>query len=773
MGSAPSQTDPIYQEAVSKISEAFDYYDKNKNGILSKREFFKLVYENLPEQGASNITTADMEAWFVSLDRNGDGVVDRTEFVQWWASPSTATLNQTVNQTKLLDGVRTRMATKRGIFLGFTYDNLQRSKTLDPANVRHWPPKDVMVYLVSRPELSVLRAELVRDLWIDIDGETLLELQEEDLVSKGIKKYHVKKIMRTIESLRSSSNEAAQATLVQSPKPSTALRKKTSSSLQQEPHPHSDVPLPRKIRRTGSNASEAGFDWKKSDLLGRGAFGEVYLGLDNQTGALLAVKEISFTRENVADMQELKLEITLLRALDHKHIVRYLGAEVPNDDSSQGLMLLHIFTEYMPGGSILGLIKRFGALSESVVRNYTRQMVDGLIYLHSKGIIHRDIKPANILVDERGTVKLADFGASKQINTGAGGQTLELENQTLKGTPYFMAPEVMTQSGHGRKADIWSLAGTVMQMRTAVPPWKAEKFAGIIQLMCHIGGDPTAIPTLPSKEEVGVQLHDFLCQCFQRDPVQRPTATALSAHVFLASNANCFEAEDDDPMMNTLAMIESKWEKAGGGGGGGGGGGTSSPHNNTEKSWSVVSDLDLSFAVTQDHTNDKAQGNHSSNPFASDSQHIDTEGHVLASQTFSARDPTDRKDVAEQVLVADNNKGGGEIRSGTLTTAAPGGWKQHYQKMTDDVVTETVRKEIEKQMKKNNKNKNGGGEMANSWKQREERPIQSKMHDRDVEQLNKLNRAKAEADREYKKELEMARTMMNAAEYDLSEMDEM
>ena len=82
-------------------------------------------------------------------------------------------------------------------------------------------------------------------------------------------------------------------------------------------------------------------------------------------------------------------------------------------------------------------------------------MLNGLIYLHSKGIIHRDIKPANVLVDERGTVKLADFGASKQIKGGAGGATMELENQTLKGTPYFMAPEVMCQSGHGRKADVW------------------------------------------------------------------------------------------------------------------------------------------------------------------------------------------------------------------------------------------------------------------------------------------------------------------------------
>ena len=87
----------------------------------------------------------------------------------------------------------------------------------------------------------------------------------------------------------------------------------------------------------------------------------------------------------------------------------------------------------------------------------------------------------------------------------------------LKITCVLQAPEVMTQSGHGRKADIWSVGATVMQMKTAVPPWKAHKFDSIIQLMCHIAGDPTAIPMLPSENEIGFEVHSFLLDCFQRD----------------------------------------------------------------------------------------------------------------------------------------------------------------------------------------------------------------------------------------------------------------
>ena len=405
MGSGLSQTaqsDPIYKEALTKISEAFDSYDKNKDGILSKREFLAIVNEHMPTSTSSSPMTVsfdDKESWFASLDTNGDGVIDRAEFMQWWAGGEEQQQRQRrsssgTKNTKGLDLVRTNMANKCGIFLGFTYSEFKKSKLLDPVHIRQWQAKDVMLYLASQPELNVLRSELDREIWKDIDGETFLELEAEDLVEKKIKKYHIKKIMRIIESLRVA--DGTEQTLRQtpvrtnstastvgagvggaSPRNSSSNLRTRTASLQQEPFA-SAMPSPRKIRRAGSNMSDASsgghhFDWKKSDLLGHGAFGKVYLGLDNESGALLAVKEISFTRENAADVEELKLEISLLRTLDHNHIVRYLGAEVPTSENNGGSseLTLHIFTEYMPGGSILSLIKKFGALSESVVRNYT------------------------------------------------------------------------------------------------------------------------------------------------------------------------------------------------------------------------------------------------------------------------------------------------------------------------------------------------------------------------------------------------------------------
>ena len=228
-----------------------------------------------------------------------------------------------------------------------------------------------------------------------------------------------------------------------------------------------------------SSPRDGKLSWRKGDLLGAGAFGKVYKCLDDRTGRLIAVKELTFQPNNRKEMEELKLEVSLLRQLEHKHIVQYLGAQMNIEESSRSGCIMYIVTEFMSGGSVLSLIKQYGEFTEQVARQYTHQILLGLEYLHSKNIIHRDIKPANVLVDEHGVVKLADFGASKQMK---GSVTNELENQTLKGTPYFMAPEVLTQSGHGRRADIWSVGATALQMVTGTPPWKSLRFDSIVQL---------------------------------------------------------------------------------------------------------------------------------------------------------------------------------------------------------------------------------------------------------------------------------------------------
>jgi hypothetical protein len=190
---------------------------------------------------------------------------------------------------------------------------------------------------------------------------------------------------------------------------------------------------------------------------------------------------------------------------------------------------LNIFLEYVPGGSIASLLAKFGSFRETVVRVYTRQILSGLAYLHGHGIAHRDIKGANILVDNTGLVKLADFGASRRIEDLV---TMESGFKSVKGTPYWMAPEVIKQSGHGRQADIWSVACTVIEMATGKPPW--SQFGSQVSAMFAIASSKGP-PTIP--EHVSPDCKDFLYLCFNRNWRERPQAATLLQHPFVANAA--------------------------------------------------------------------------------------------------------------------------------------------------------------------------------------------------------------------------------------------
>ena len=196
---------------------------------------------------------------------------------------------------------------------------------------------------------------------------------------------------------------------------------------------------------------------KDDKLLGCGSFGQVYRGFCMNNKLTMAVKKVYIDRasKSMEEVNQINKEYELLAELKHPNIVTYYGFHT---DSNQ----IKIYMEYVDNGSIQKMLQLYGKLNEPVVARYTRQLLLGLEYLHSHGIIHRDIKGANILVNSNGDLKLADFGSAKRIRTYANSMT---------GTICWMAPEMLSDNGYERWADIWSLGCTVYEMLVGEPPF--------------------------------------------------------------------------------------------------------------------------------------------------------------------------------------------------------------------------------------------------------------------------------------------------------------
>ncbi|KAF9221524.1 hypothetical protein BS17DRAFT_809903 [Gyrodon lividus] len=256
-------------------------------------------------------------------------------------------------------------------------------------------------------------------------------------------------------------------------------------------------------------------DYQLGDSLGKGAFGQVYRALNWATGETVAVKEIQLSNIPKGELGQIMSEIDLLKNLNHPNIVKYKGFVKTRE-------YLYIILEFCENGSLHNICKRFGKFPESLVAVYICQILEGLVYLHDQGVIHRDIKGANILTNKDGCVKVADFGVASSTTTGA------VSDDAVVGSPYWMAPEVIEQSGATTASDIWSVGCVVIELLEGKPPYH---FLDPMPALFRIVQDDC--PPIP--EGASPIVKDFLLHCFQKDCNLRISAKKLLKHPWMVS----------------------------------------------------------------------------------------------------------------------------------------------------------------------------------------------------------------------------------------------
>lgn len=246
--------------------------------------------------------------------------------------------------------------------------------------------------------------------------------------------------------------------------------------------------------------------------IGEGSTGVVCIAREKHSGRQVAVKMMDLRKQQRREL--LFNEVVIMRDYRHQNVVEMYKSALVGEE-------LWVIMEYLQGGALTNIVSET-RLSEEQIATVCESVLQALCYLHSQGVIHRDIKSDSILLTLDGRVKLSDFGFCAQISKDVP------KRRSLVGTPYWMAPEVVSKTPYGTEVDVWSLGIMVVEMVDGEPPYFSET---PISAMKRLRDEPP--PTARNASKISPVLRDFLDSMLTREPEQRSSASDLLQHPFL------------------------------------------------------------------------------------------------------------------------------------------------------------------------------------------------------------------------------------------------